>query len=207
MAARRLRVSSGALECTCAGFPIPVLWNSSWSSWKSCCMEREVSMPSPNRPRNRTCWIKELSTKSTEGSKGKTESYFLMRENGFRHSKYLLVFKWDFFFNSGHFFKGIEMPIMDTDLLCIILPWLFWQSIWFWKTVSLNHGIAIARRGAGVPFSRLKLKSGRNLKNTQSKEVESLWWWSERDIFAWCSRRTEHWPFLFEHSFPASEGI
>lgn len=89
---RRLRVSSGALGCTCPGFSSLAFWNSSWSAWESCCTERERLRASQKLGRSRTCWIRELSIKSTVGSKWRIEPYFLMGTKGFKWSKCHLVF-------------------------------------------------------------------------------------------------------------------
>lgn len=81
---RRLRVSSGALGCTCPGFSSLAFWNSSWSAWESCCTERERLRASQKLGCSRTCWIRELSIKSTVGSKWRIEPYFLMGTKGFK---------------------------------------------------------------------------------------------------------------------------
>lgn len=77
----RLRVSSEALGCTCPGFSTLTLWNSSCRAWKICCTESVLPLASRRLWRSRTCWIRELSVKSTVGRRGRAAS-FLMGTKG-----------------------------------------------------------------------------------------------------------------------------
>lgn len=129
MATRRLRVSSGALGCTWTGLPIPVLWNSSRSSWKSCCTEMEVTVISPKCPCHRTCWIRELLIKSTAGSKQKMGTIFWweqMASNPANISWCLSGVAVCLFYGC-HFLKK-NKSTMDLDFflcvkLCVIKAW------------------------------------------------------------------------------------
>lgn len=81
---RRLRVSSEALGCTCPGSSTLTPWNSSCTAWKRCLTERGLSLASQRLGRSRTCWIWELSIKSTVESKWRVESDFPLGTKSFK---------------------------------------------------------------------------------------------------------------------------